>query len=145
MAKVKRIVELDEKLINHLIRGGLNPSMVISNFDLDIADAIRDSKPYDDSGDLISRSTLKNYWENRILKDCSYISSEEILQSIDDATTVEPPFKIVGHYEIKRPQGEWIKCGWSIRCSVCNYDMPYTVRNFCPNCGAEMSKETRND
>lgn len=39
-----------------------------------------------------------------------------------------------------RPKGEWIKCGWSIRCSICNYDMPYTVRNFCPNCGADMRK-----
>ena len=41
-------------------------------------------------GDLISRSALKNYWENRILTDCSYISSEEILQSIDDAPAAEP-------------------------------------------------------
>lgn len=44
-------------------------------------------------------------------------------------------------YEVpyeERMKGEWIKCGWSIRCSICNYDMPYSVRNFCPNCGADM-------
>lgn len=42
-------------------------------------------------------------------------------------------------YEITdRPQGEWIMCGWSIRCSECGYDMPFAIRNYCPNCGARM-------
>lgn len=35
-------------------------------------------------------------------------------------------------------RGTWVKNGWSIRCSVCGYDMPFAVRNFCPNCGADM-------
>lgn len=35
-------------------------------------------------------------------------------------------------------EGEWIRNGWSIRCSECGYDMPFTTRNFCPNCGAYM-------
>ena len=47
------------------------------------------------------------------------------------------PIEAGGNCPLK-PQGEWIKCGWSIRCSICNYDMPYSVRNFCPNCGAKM-------
>ena len=34
--------------------------------------------------------------------------------------------------------GKWEKHGWAIRCSECGYDMPFTVRNFCPNCGADM-------
>ena len=34
--------------------------------------------------------------------------------------------------------GKWIDCGWSIRCSLCDYDMPWAVRNYCPNCGAKM-------
>ena len=34
--------------------------------------------------------------------------------------------------------GKWEDHGWSIRCSECGYDMPFTVRNFCPNCGADM-------
>jgi len=35
-------------------------------------------------------------------------------------------------------RGKWIINGWSIRCSECRYDMPFSVRNFCPNCGADM-------
>ena len=35
--------------------------------------------------------------------------------------------------------GKWIRNGWAITCSECGYDMPYTVRNFCPNCGAKMT------
>ena len=35
-------------------------------------------------------------------------------------------------------RGKWIKNGWSIRCSECGHDMPFSVRNFCPNCGADM-------
>lgn len=38
-------------------------------------------------------------------------------------------------------RGEWMKNGWSIRCSVCGYDMPFSVRNYCPNCGAVMEGE----
>ena len=38
--------------------------------------------------------------------------------------------------ELKK--GRWIRNGWAITCSECGYDMPYTVRRFCPNCGAEM-------
>ena len=35
-------------------------------------------------------------------------------------------------------RGVWVKNGWSIRCSICGYDMPFATRNFCPNCGADM-------
>ena len=35
-------------------------------------------------------------------------------------------------------RGHWLKNGYSIRCSECGYDMPFAVRNFCPNCGADM-------
>lgn len=34
--------------------------------------------------------------------------------------------------------GKWKNNRWSIRCSECGYDTPFTVRNFCPNCGADM-------
>lgn len=39
-------------------------------------------------------------------------------------------------------RGKWIINGWSIRCSECRYDMPFSVRNFCPNCGADMRGES---
>lgn len=38
-------------------------------------------------------------------------------------------------------RGKWIRNGWSLRCSECGYDMPFSVRNFCPNCGADMREE----
>ena len=41
--------------------------------------------------------------------------------------------------ELKK--GKWIRNGWAITCSECGYDMPYTVRRFCPNCGADMRGE----
>ena len=34
--------------------------------------------------------------------------------------------------------GWWINCGWSVKCSICDYDMPFATRNYCPNCGAKM-------
>ena len=37
-------------------------------------------------------------------------------------------------------RGVWVKNGWSIRCSICGYDMPFATRNFCPNCGACMEE-----
>ena len=37
-------------------------------------------------------------------------------------------------------RGKWIRNGWSIRCSECGYDMPFSVRNYCPNCGAMMEE-----
>ena len=40
-----------------------------------------------------------------------------------------------------RLKGEWIDCDWSIKCSECGYSMPWAVRNFCPNCGADMRKD----
>lgn len=39
---------------------------------------------------------------------------------------------------VERKVGKWLKSTWSIRCSECGYDMPFAVRNFCPNCGAQM-------
>ena len=39
-------------------------------------------------------------------------------------------------------RGVWVKNGWSIRCSICGYDMPFATRNFCPNCGADMRGES---
>ena len=38
-------------------------------------------------------------------------------------------------------RGKWIINGWTIRCSECRYDMPFSVRNFCPNCGTDIREE----
>lgn len=37
--------------------------------------------------------------------------------------------------------GHWINGNYHIRCSECGEDYPYRLRNFCPNCGADMRKD----
>ena len=32
-----------------------------------------------------------------------------------------------------------------VRCSVCEYQYPMTETNYCPNCGATMEEEKRDD
>lgn len=39
---------------------------------------------------------------------------------------------------VKRKTGKWLKSAWSVRCSECGYDVPFT--DFCPNCGAKMEE-----
>ena len=46
---------------------------------------------------------------------------------------------------VERKTGKWLKSAWSIRCSECGYDMPFAVRNFCPNCGAKMEEDPFDD
>ena len=38
-------------------------------------------------------------------------------------------------------RGKWIRNGWSFRCPECGHDILFSVRNFCPNCGADMREE----
>lgn len=57
----------------------------------------------------------------------------------------------------ERPHGEWIKedkpfggfgdSVLAITCSICKESFVYrgTEHNFCPNCGADMRKETENE
>ena len=52
-----------------------------------------------------------------------------IIDLIDDQPTVDA-----------ERHGHWIECGWSVRCSECGYDMPWSVRNYCPHCGAKMDE-----
>ena len=64
------------------------------------------------------------------------------LYHIDNAPTVE-----------ERPTGEWIDRHKENRgnvCSFCNESLPCTDEydyqtNYCPNCGAKMGKEKKND
>jgi hypothetical protein len=59
------------------------------------------------------------------------VTVESILATIDNipAADVRPVVR-----------GVWVKNGWSIRCSICGYDMPFATRNFCPNCGCAMEE-----
>ena len=80
-----------------------------------IIDAIKQSKPYDDSGDLISREALK-----KAIKDNGYSHYFEIFEIIDNAQTVDIngneyfPFRTAFFYGVEAgrataiSQGEWV-------------------------------------
>jgi hypothetical protein len=57
---------------------------------------------------------------------------EAYLKGVEDGMTRRDVRPVV--------RGTWGKNGWSIRCSICGYDMPFATRNFCPNCGAVMEE-----
>ena len=110
-------------------------------------------------GDLISRDVLKN--KLSFVYDCAYIESKskegiasDIIDEIDKAPTVsQPDFKagykqaiLDGQTNFKRPRGEWIKIGelgLAYKCNKCE-EISVIPENFCPNCGADMRKETSN-
>ena len=54
--------------------------------------------------------------------------TDEVVKGLKQLPSAQP----------ERKKGKWIDCNWSIRCSECDYSMPWAVRNFCPNCGARM-------
>ena len=59
-----------------------------------------------------------------------------------DCSDFEMAIMMLPPAQPERKRGKWIRNGWAITCSECGYDMPYTVRRFCPNCGAEMEVTT---
>ncbi len=134
--KVKRIIELEESIYKGITDGkkadkSVEPREIVRSFQVTIADAIADSNPYDDSGDLISREALK---EDLVSYDREFVPVW-VLNRIDNAPTVEP----------KRTQGEWIIDGHHRRCKKCgeyfciaDSEGNEIPSNFCPNCGAEM-------
>ena len=137
-----------------------------------LTELIEQSKPYDDSGDLISREALlkaiREYAEpsSKLSDDLSRGITEcacEVLDIIDNAPPVEPICPYLSDQEVKQPcidspclspKGEWIN-----REAVSNTIFPFWERyecnqchkfngysNFCPNCGADMrTKESDNE
>lgn len=64
-----------------------------------LSEAIANAIPYDDSGDLISRSALKEY----VKKVEDYESAYTICAYIDNAPTVEPICPYLSDNEVKQP------------------------------------------
>ena len=111
------------------------------------------------NNDLISRQALRNV----ILKDRKLDGANanwevnRILVHIDNAPTAEPEITASCYiitqtgqrveFEIKRPQGEWIKDEEHsitiemFKCSICGCWGGANHFNFCPNCGADMRGE----
>jgi rubrerythrin len=72
--------------------------------------------------------TLSNYYHHS-----TYAQSIALREALDRVPAADV---------VERKTGKWLKSAWSIRCSECGYDMPFAVRNFCPNCGAKMEVPT---
>jgi len=163
----KYIIELDDATFAELTKYG-EPLPVGNTFHDSILKAVANSKPYDDSGDLISRSELrKTFWQAG--EDCQHecvIAMETAIATIDNAPTVETyTYKDIMRYvsateklvrdKIKRPQGEWVGDCNNPECDQC-HSKPLedftesagldggsyitTPMHFCPNCGAAMRK-----
>ncbi len=71
-----------------------------------------------------------------------YMDTKSIIDVIDDAPTIEP----------ERNTGKWIQDGHHIQCnqcgiSICDKDREGDVlpKKFCPNCGADMRGDDRNE
>lgn len=68
------------------------------------------------------------------------MSIDEAKKTFDTIIDVQPTVEAepVRH-------GRWINHGWSIVCSECGEDYAFAKRNYCPNCGAKMDGEKRED
>ena len=61
--------------------------------------------------------------------------------TLDDVSTAYENGYKQGKFEAQQKTGKWWRRAWSIECSECGYDMPFAIRNYCPNCGAKMEEE----
>ena len=148
---MKRIIEIENTVFNEFKNGvnSMQNDCIISN-------AVFDSKPYDDSGDLISREALLNEFDTKcqsMCPACEYHKWNSKLKRYEceliyTAPPVEPrieygtdgqPYKLsmTNGKEYERPQGEWIEFESGYRCSNCD-DIEVYTPNFCPHCGAKM-------
>jgi rubrerythrin len=110
-------------------------------------------------GDLISREALKNYarkvmYENNATNFSLLKVFDEI---IDNAPTVETSkiehkaynegFKdgVEQGIKLSETPGEWIEDSGNIACSHCHTIWLYRRTDFCPNCGAKMQKEGKEE
>jgi len=81
MSKIKRIIEVDEKLVCE----GFERTFTEEERDILIR-AIGNSKPYDDSGDLISREWLREEFKKS--KKITFAEIVKIACIVDSAPTV---------------------------------------------------------
>ena len=139
MGKIKRLVEIDEKLLNKIKDSDNMGFAVVQDYTHAIADLLANSEPYDNSGDLISREALRAAFHKRI-----YYFNKSSWDEANSLLDSEPSVEM-------RPQGKWN----NDKCSVCGCDpiRDFTEpagldggswisapMKFCPNCGADMRK-----
>lgn len=148
--KIRRIIEIEEKDYEAASKVTISLDGAMS-----IYNAIRESKPYNPSGDLISREDLKK--EFKKIYHCAD-TMEELANTMEDAIDNAPTVDVTALCPVdfptaddpypccsyKRPRGEWIVIHNALgetkyQCNQCqHYVKPSDDKNFCPNCGAQM-------
>lgn len=112
---------------------------------------------------LVDADKLKEALSSKDLITWTYeygdaIPVDWLMSTIDNAPTIEniTIFRGCDNCELERPKGEWIvehlpkninnlnDCYECASCSECgfHYDYMYRYSNYCPNCGADMRKNT---
>jgi len=158
MDKIKLIVEVDEKIVCKGFEQPLTDEERAS-----LIRAIGNGTPYDDRGDCISRSALKEEMEKADATAIDYESLVDMYERlVDNAPAVK--FSLLPADEIKdeaymrgyekglavgllktRPKGTWTfdEAGY-FHCDQCNHKPhnQYATTSFCPSCGADMRGET---
>ena len=161
--KIKRIIEIDEDKYKSLIT---MPNVYAS----EVCEVIRQSKPYNDTGDCISRSALIKAFKEECCGNCHLCERYAVFENgihhcglINNAPTVEESEIWEGGFAdglaagakwSERQKGEWIELPKAFdsrelpcKCSACGHILSfmnyYPKSKFCPNCGADMrgSKE----
>lgn len=147
---MKRIIEIDKDLYESIAGKNtdqVEPRQVVRSFQATIADAIAQSKPYDEvevwrksnellkkrlrylgdpTGDLISRSALLNQIDTTDWSDVRLL--------VEDAPSVEP----------ERPQGKWIDHTATQNLLWGHWECPFCHKrsnrgaSYCQYCGARL-------
>lgn len=164
------IIKIPDEQYNDIVKHLTDNDGNYAYSDFNLREIIRNGKPYNPSGDLISREALKE----------QKVYSREIHKyvvpvcDIDKAEAVEQDWRFYYNHgykqaerDLKRPKGEWklvVRDNKDIDviCPFCNrtrfpaYSHGYTIEEleeylirqhlpkFCEHCGADMRKESNN-
>ena len=118
---MKRIIDIPDNVVKAIQNG--------EDYRYDIHTAIAQSKPYNPSGDCISRSDLRKEVVGMMINKADDLEEVEfeinatlasVCEAIDNAPPVEP-----------RPKGEWIDYDNTFyKCPDCGY----LLEKCCPQC-----------
>lgn len=108
---MKRIIEIEEKDYEKICKVANETKSSLGIVPL-ASSIITQSKPYDDSGDLISREALRKEVTEKVNFTTvdGHIAYDKMLKLIDDAPTVEPACWNCEHFGEKAVTGHCIKC-----------------------------------
>lgn len=128
MSKIKLLVEVDESEIVECWNEQAAKELGYQEYALKKCPEIK-VKPYNPSGDLISRETLRAKMKEADAEAIDYEMLVAMYEKlVNEAPVVEP----------ERLKGEWLSQGYGYFCSICH--IYHENSNFCPNCGAQMLK-----